>query len=193
VAKKKDQESAFRRRALYPGSFDPLTRGHLDVVASASRLFDRVYVGVIENPSKSPLFSVEERVRLIAAEAEAFPNVEVVSFKGLTVELAAKLDAPWIVRGIRSEADASSELSMARSNRLCGARPIETVFLPASPEVSFISSSLVREIAARGGKLSAFVTRGVEDALRRKLGSSGQVRVSRVARKKDRRPFPRPL
>ena len=176
MAKKKDATEALKRWALYPGSFDPVTRGHLDVIAGASRLFDQVYVGVVENPSKRPMFSVKERMAWLAREVEAFPNVKVVSFSGLTVDLAAKLNAGWIVRGIRSEADAANELSMARSNRFCGPRPLETIFLPASPEVSFISSSLVREIAARGGKLSAFVTPGVEEALRSKLGSSGSLR-----------------
>jgi pantetheine-phosphate adenylyltransferase len=152
--------------ALYPGSFDPVTRGHLDLIARAARLFARLHVGVLENPSKAPLFSAAERVALIEAETRGLPNVEVVSFGGLAVDLAAKVGAGWIVRGLRSEADAAHELSMARSNRLCGAREIETVFIPAAAEVAFISSTLVREIAARGGKLAPFVPPAVEKALR---------------------------
>ncbi len=170
------------RHALYPGSFDPVTRGHLDVIERAARLFDRVSVAVIENPSKSPLFSAPERVELlereigreIAGKLGKGRAVEVFSFTGLAVEAAARAGAAWIVRGVRSEADAAYELPMARSNRLCGSREIETVFIPASPEVSFISSTLVREIAARRGKLSPFVTRGVEKALRGKFPGSNR-------------------
>ena len=174
------------RHALYPGSFDPVTRGHLDVIVRAARLFDRVFVAVIENPSKSPLFRAAERVELlereirreigreIAGKLGKGRAVEVFSFTGLAVEAAARAGAAWIVRGVRSEADAAYELPMARSNRLCGSREIETVFIPASPEVSFISSTLVREIAARRGKLSPFVTRGVEKALRGKFPGSNR-------------------
>jgi pantetheine-phosphate adenylyltransferase len=154
--------------ALYPGSFDPVTRGHLDVIARAARLFSKLHVGVLENPSKTALFSAAERVALIEAETRGIGNVEVISFGGLAVEAAAKVGAGWIVRGLRSEADTAHEIAMARSNRLCGTRELETIFIPASAEVAFISSTLVREIAARGGKLSPFVPPNVEKALRAK-------------------------
>lgn len=157
------------RHALYPGSFDPVTRGHLDVIERAARLFDRVVVAVIENPSKAPLFNTSERVALLREETAKLEGVEILAFSGLAVEAAASVNAAWIVRGLRSETDAAYELPMARSNRLCGSREIETVFLVASPEVSFISSTLVREIAARNGRLAAFVTPAVEEALRRKV------------------------
>jgi pantetheine-phosphate adenylyltransferase len=154
--------------ALYPGSFDPVTRGHLDLIARAARLFARLHVGVLENPSKTPLFSAAERVALLEAETRGIGNVEVLSFGGLAVDAALKVGAAWIVRGLRSEADAAHEISMARSNRLCGAREVETVFIPASANVAFISSTLVREIVAQGGKLAPFVTPAVEKALRAK-------------------------
>ena len=157
------------RRALYPGSFDPVTRGHMDVIERASRLFDRLFVGVVENPSKQALFSLEERVGLLRGEVAHLRNVDVVSFSGLTVDLAARLGARWIVRGLRSPADADGELAMAHTNRHSSSSQVETVLLPASHEVAFIASSLVREIAAGGGRLAALVTPGVEKALRRKF------------------------
>jgi pantetheine-phosphate adenylyltransferase len=158
-----------KRIALYPGSFDPVTRGHLDLIARAARLFDALHVAVIENPSKKALFTAEERIRLLRDELKGIAGVEVLSFEGLAVAAAARVGASWIVRGLRSESDAAYELPMARSNRLCGEHEIETILVPASPETAFISSTLVREIAARRGKLSAFVTPPVEAALRRKL------------------------
>lgn len=156
-------------RGLSPGSFDPVTRGHLDVIFRAARLFTRLFVGVIENPSKRALFTLEERVALLGSELHGRSGIEVVSFSGLAVDAAARCGAAWIVRGIRSAEDAAYELPMAHSNRLCGSREIETLFLPARPEVAFISSTLVREIASQKGKLEAFVTPGVEEALRRKF------------------------
>lgn len=157
------------RIALYPGSFDPVTLGHLDVIGRAARLFDRIVVGVIDNPSKSALFTAEERMAMICRELEGQGDVTVKTFTGLAVEAAAQVGAQWIVRGLRSAADALYELPMAHSNHHCGKVEIETIFVAASPEVSFISSSLVREIAARGGRLGAFVTSAVEDKLREKL------------------------
>lgn len=155
--------------ALYPGSFDPVTRGHLDVIWRAGKLFERLYIGVIANPTKTPLFGVEERVELIRKELGGNKQVEVVSFEDLTVQAAARVGAAWIVRGVRSAADTAYELPMAHSNRFCGEKEIETLLLPASPQVSFISSTLVRQIAAGKGSLSPFVTEAVEEALRRKF------------------------
>lgn len=157
------------RIALCPGSFDPVTRGHLDVISRASQLFDRVVVAVIDNPAKSALFDVDERLDMLRRELKGMDSVEVIRFSGLTVEAAREQSARWIVRGIRSAADAMYELPMAHSNRVCGTAPIETIFIAASADVSFVSSSLVREIAARGGRLGAFVTPTVEKALRAKL------------------------
>lgn len=163
------------RRAIYPGSFDPPTRGHLDVVERARGLFDLLYVAVLENPAKAPLFTIEERVELLEEELEGRGGVRVVSFRGLTVDLARRLGVRWIVRGLRSGTEAERELALARSNRAIGdpgdpsAEGVETVFLPARAEISFIESRLVREIAAGGGDLQPFVTPKVEAALRRKL------------------------
>ena len=159
-------------RAIYPGTFDPVTLGHLDVIRRAARLFAQLHVVVMDNPSKKPLIPGPERVRLVAEEVADLPGVRVSYEDGLAVEVAARLGAAWIVRGLRSEEDAAREIAMARSNRLCGSKEIETVFLAASPEVAFISSTLVREIAARGGKLSPFVSPRVEEVLRRKRSKS---------------------
>ena len=173
MAKKQRNVSRPERRALCPGSFDPITRGHLDVISRAAGLFDRLYVAVAASATKRPLFTLAERVRLARRELVSFGNVEVMSFDGLTVDLAARLGAGWIVRGIRSGEDASRELAMAQSNRLCGPEEIHTVFLPASPHVAFVASSLVREIAALGGSLEPFVTGRVAAALRKKFSRRG--------------------
>jgi len=160
-------------RALYPGTFDPVTLGHLDLIRRAARLFAELHVAVMDNPSKKPLLAGPERVRLVSEEVADIANVRVSYEDGLAVEVAARLGAAWIVRGLRSEEDAAREIAMARSNRLCGSKEIETVFLAASPEVAFISSTLVREIAARGGKLARFVPPRVEEMLRRRYGPGG--------------------
>lgn len=160
------------REAVYPGSFDPVTKGHLDVIDRALVLFDRLTVGVLDNPQKSGLFSTEERVALLRAELEG-RAVEVVTFAGLAANFAAERGATWILRGLRSSEDAGYELPMALSNRLCGRQRVETVFLPSAPEVAFVSSRLVREIAANGGQLGAFVPVAVEAALRRRCGAKG--------------------
>lgn len=165
------------RRALYPGSFDPVTRGHLDVIVRAATLFERLWVGVLDNPGKVACFDTEERIGLVreslrelGADAGLDPSaVEVVSFRGLTVDLAARLGAGWLVRGVRRSEDAADELPMAWSNRICGSRRVETVLLPTSHDLAFISSRLVRQIAAGGGRLESFVTPGVERALRRRF------------------------
>jgi pantetheine-phosphate adenylyltransferase len=159
------------RVAVYPGSFDPVTRGHLDIVERARGLFDTLYVAVLENSAKEALFDVDERRALLAAELEGLEGVKVVTFEGLTVDLAVKVEAGWIVRGLRSAADAADELPMARTNRLCGKRPLETVLIPSGSGVEWIASRLVREIAAAGGVLSEFVTPRVEAALRKRFGA----------------------
>jgi pantetheine-phosphate adenylyltransferase len=163
------------RTAICPGSYDPVTRGHLDIIARAARLFDTLHVAVVGNPGKKGLFSVAERLELVVreiGEIEKTGRIEVISFDGLTVELATRLGARWIVRGLRSAEDAGYELPMALSNRRCGEDEVETAFLAASAEVSYISSTLVRQIASKGGRLDAFVTPGVEKALREKFPGS---------------------
>jgi pantetheine-phosphate adenylyltransferase len=158
------------RSALCPGSFDPVTRGHLDVIRRAADLFDRLYVGVVENPRKTPLFSASERVALLRQELQDLAAIEIISFQGITIDLAEELGARWIVRGVRSGRDAEHELLMAGTNRAASPSGVETVLLPSRPEVAFIASRYVRQIAAEGGDVSAMVTPAVEKALRRKLG-----------------------
>jgi pantetheine-phosphate adenylyltransferase len=161
------------RIAVFPGSFDPVTRGHLDVIARAAALFDRLVVAVLANPDKRPLLPEDERVALIEKETEALGNVSARTFRGLVVHLAEEIDARWIVRGVRSASDAAFELPMALSNRICGRREVETIFIPTRAEYEFISSRLVREIARGGGDLRPFVTPAVARALKKRLQASG--------------------
>ena len=165
-----------KRIAVFPGSFDPVTRGHLDVIGRAAEIFDRLVVGVVGNPGKRPLLPAEDRVALIAREVRRLRNVEVRAFEGLAVHLAGEVGAGWIVRGLRSASDAAFELPMALSNRLCGRRRVETVLLPTRPELQFISSRLVREIAAEGGELDPFVTPSVARKLRSLFPPAGPAR-----------------
>lgn len=159
-------------RALIPGSYDPVTRGHLDVIRRSALLFDSLFVAVVRNPEKSACFPVEERLALLRTELDGVAGVEIVAFDGLAVDLASRLGARWIVRGLRSAEDAGYELPMAHSNRVCGREEIETVFLPTSAGLAFISSRLVRQIATEGGELAAFVTPRVEAALRARFPRS---------------------
>ncbi len=163
--------SRSRRVAVFPGSFDPVTRGHLDVIARAAQLFDRVVVGVLDNPEKSSLLPASERLSLLSAEIEGLEGVSARTFSGLTVDFAAATGADWILRGLRSSADAGYELPMAHTNRLCGPAPVETIFIPTRPEFAFISSTLVRQIAAEGGTIAPLVTAPVERALRAVFGA----------------------
>ncbi len=157
-----------RRVAIYPGSFDPLTNGHLNLIARGSRLFDYLIVAVLTNTDKQPLFSVEERLAMMTGVFSRFPNVEVDSFEGLLVDYAARRDAGVILRGIRAISDYESELQMAHINRRL--RPeTETVFLMASEEFSFISSRMIKEIIKLGGDVKQFVPEAVLGCLRAKL------------------------
>jgi pantetheine-phosphate adenylyltransferase len=154
------------RVAIYPGSFDPITNGHLDLIARGSKLVDRLIVAVLGNRSKDPLFSVEERMELISSVAK-FPNVEVAAFSGLLADFAAARGATMILRGIRAVSDYELEWQMALMNRRL--RPgIETVFLTAGEEYSFISSKLVKEVASLGGNVSGIVPATVEARLKQK-------------------------
>ena len=158
--------SQYSRVAIYPGSFDPITNGHLDLIARGSKLADRLIVAVLGNRSKQPLFSVDERMELISAVAK-FPNVEVAAFDGLLADFAAAKGASMILRGIRAVSDYELEWQMALMNRRL--RPeIETVFLTAGEEYSFISSKLVKEVASLGGNISGIVPAVVEARLKQK-------------------------
>ena len=150
--------------AVYPGSFDPITNGHLDVIERAAHMFDRVIVAVAHNPEKSPMFSPEERVELARAAARKLKNVDVEEFEGLLVKYARERGATVLVRGLRAVADFEFEFQMALMNRKLDGT-VETIFLMPKDEYTFISSRLVKEIAGLGGDVSAFVPADVQRAL----------------------------
>ena len=154
--------------ALCPGTFDPVTNGHLDILERASRLFDAVVVAVLENPAKEPLFAAEERVTMLKEAVAGLENVEVDSFSGLLVEYATQREARIIVKGLRAVSDFDYELQMAQMNhRLAG---VETCFVPTSPKWSYLSSSLVKEIAGYGADIHGLVPDNVRERLQEKLG-----------------------
>jgi pantetheine-phosphate adenylyltransferase len=146
--------------AIYPGSFDPITLGHLDIIERGCKLFDTVVVAVLRNPSKSPLFSVQERIEQIRLCTQHLSNVEVDSFAGLTVEYARLKNAQVLLRGLRVLSDFEKELQMAHTNQTLWDE-IETVFLATSNEYSFLSSSVVKEIAKFGGSVNHLVPQQV--------------------------------
>ncbi|MFC3351341.1 pantetheine-phosphate adenylyltransferase [Streptomyces echinoruber] len=155
------------RRAVCPGSFDPITNGHLDIIARASRLYDEVYVAVMINKSKKGLFDIEERIDLIRRVTAEYENVRVESFHGLLVDFCKQRDIPAIVKGLRAVSDFDYELQMAQMNN--GLSGVETLFVPTNPTYSFLSSSLVKEVAAWGGDVSHLVPPAVLEALTAKL------------------------
>ena len=157
--------------ALYPGSFDPITNGHLDLIQRGSRLFDRLIVSILRNDAKAPLFSVEERVEMLHEVVQVYPNVEVDSFDGLLVDHAAERSATVLLRGIRAISDYEYELQMALMNRRL-APSVETVFLMAHEAYSFISSRLVKEVFSLGGNVSGLVPPSVEARLQKHLFNS---------------------
>ncbi len=153
---------------VYPGSFDPVTRGHVDVVRRAASVFGRVIVAVASNVRKSATFSVDERVEMLKDALEGIPGVEVDAFEGLLVDYLDHTDAKVVIRGVRAVSDYEFEFQMAHMNRQL--RPgIETVFLVAGPEEFFISSSAVKEVACFGGDVSTFVPACVEARLRARM------------------------
>ncbi|WP_324282446.1 pantetheine-phosphate adenylyltransferase [Cyanobacterium aponinum UTEX 3221] len=151
--------------AIYPGSFDPITLGHLDLIKRSSILFEKVIVAVLKNPNKKPLFSIEKRVQQITKCVNNIPNVEVDSFTGLTVEYAKKKQAGVLLRGLRVMSDFEQELQMAHINKTL-ANSLETVFLATNTELSFISSSVVKEIAKFGGEIEHLVPPNIAEDLR---------------------------
>ncbi len=154
--------------AVYPGSFDPLTNGHLDIITRASKMFDRVIVGVLKNSSKSPAFSVEERVDFIKRTTKHLKNVEAVSFNGLLVDFARQNNCKVIIKGLRALSDFEYEFQMALANK-SQADEIETFFLTTSQEYMFLSSSIVKELARYNGDLSTLVPKEIENEILNKL------------------------
>lgn len=156
------------RRAVYPGSFDPVTNGHLDIIERAASLFDEVLVGVARNEAKSALFAVEERVRLLEANVGRYPNVRICSFNGLLVDFARAQSAQVVIRGLRAISDFEFEFQMALMNRKLDPE-IETIFLMPKEDCTYLSSRIVKEIARLGGAVTSFVPDSVAQALRNKF------------------------
>jgi pantetheine-phosphate adenylyltransferase len=157
------------RRAVCPGSFDPVTNGHLDIIRRAARLFDEVIVGVLVNPNKQGLFSVDERLTMLGDVVTGLDNVKVEAFEGLLVDFCRDHDIDAIVKGLRAVSDFDTELQMAQMNASLSG--VETVFVPTSPEWSFLASSLVKEVARFGGDVSGLVPSEVLTRLTERLGS----------------------
>jgi pantetheine-phosphate adenylyltransferase len=155
-------------RAIYPGSFDPVTNGHLDLIERGAKIFGRLTVAVLRNSDKQPLFSLNERLEMLQHVTKQYPNVEVDSFDGLLVEYAKRLDAQVLLRGIRAVSDYEYELQMAMMNRRLEPN-LETVFMLPAEAYSYLSSRLVREIAQLGGSLHGLVPPEVEQRLRSKV------------------------
>ena len=155
-------------RAIYAGSFDPVTFGHLDIIVRASRVVEELVVGVLNNRAKSPLFSVEERVKMLEEVTKEYPNVKIRSFTGLLVEFAKECEARVIVRGLRAITDFDYELQMAQTNRIMSPS-LDTIFLTTSLEYAYLSSTTVKEVAGFGGNISAFVPPFVEKKIQERM------------------------
>jgi pantetheine-phosphate adenylyltransferase len=155
-------------RAVYPGSFDPVTNGHIDLIQRSAALFDKVIVAILRNTEKTPLFTVEERIEMLEDSTRDLKNVSVTSFEGLLVDYAERIGVSVIVRGIRAVSDYEYELQMALMNRRLSNR-IETVFMLPAESYSFLSSKLVKEIAGLGGAITGFVPPDVERRVRQKF------------------------
>ncbi len=161
------------RKAVYPGSFDPVTFGHLDIIERASRVVDEVIVAVLVNSSKNPLFTIEERVSMLQQVTEHFSNVRIETFQGLTVDFARKIGANIMVRGLRAVSDFESEMQIAQTNHSLNPE-IDTVFFTTSLEYAFLSSTIVREVASYGSDVSNMVPDAVAKKLRERFGGEGR-------------------
>ena len=150
--------------AVYPGSFDPVTLGHFDIIMRTSQTMDRVVIGVLNNQAKKPLFTVEERVEMLKSVTQPFSNVEIQCFDGLTIDFARKNHAQVIIRGLRAVTDFEYELQLAQTNRVI-APEIDTMFLATSLKYSYLSSSIVNEIASLGGEIGEFLDRQVAEKM----------------------------
>lgn len=144
------------RRAIYPGSFDPVTFGHIDMIERSAKMVDELLVAVLNNSAKNPLFSVKERVSMLEEITNHLPNVKVTSFDGLLIDYAKKVDASIIIRGLRAVTDFEYELQIAQTNRIVNPN-VDTLFLTTSLEYAYLSSTIVKEVASYGGDISHFV------------------------------------
>lgn len=157
------------RKAIYPGSFDPVTLGHLDIITRSAKLVDHLIVGVLNNSSKTPLFSVDERVNMLKEVTKDLDNVEIMSFSGLLVDFARGHNVSTIIRGLRAVTDFEYELAMSQTNRVA-APEIDTVFLTTGLKYAYLSSSIVKEMAMYGGDISHFVPEAVIKEVYKKYG-----------------------
>ena len=155
-------------RAIYPGSFDPVTFGHLDIITRSSKIVDELIIGVLMNKAKTPLFSVEERVKMLKEVTKDLDNIRIVPFDGLLVEFASRMNAGLVIRGLRAITDFEYELQMSQTNRKV-APEVDTIFFTTSLEYAYLSSSIVKEVAQYGGDISAFVAEPVEKAIKQKF------------------------
>lgn len=158
------------KRAVYPGSFDPVTYGHLDVIKRAASVFDELIVSILNNKEKKPLFSLEERVKILKKATEDLPNVKVDSFSGLLIDYAKEKDIHVAIRGLRAITDFEYELQIAQTNRILSKESLDTMFFTTSLEYSYLSSSSVKEIASFGGDISMCVPDFVADMVYNKFG-----------------------
>ena len=170
VDKRKRENQLSEKIAVVPGSFDPITNGHLDIIKRAADVFDIVYVAVLNNSSKQPLFNVEERILLIAEVTKQFPNIRIESSSGLLIEYAQQKKAQAIVRGLRAVSDFEYEMQITSMNRVLDEH-IETFFIMTKNQYSFLSSSIVKEVAKYGGNVSELVPKVVEQALKEKFNT----------------------
>ena len=157
------------KKALYSGSFDPMTNGHLDIITRSAKMFDKLIVGVIHNPNKTPLFTVEERVDMIYKAIGNLPNVEVEEFTGLLADYVNENNFDAVVRGLRATTDFEYEIQMAQMNSKLFSPGTESVFLMTSPEYSFISSSIIKEVVALNGSVDGLVPPVVLDEIKKKF------------------------
>ena len=155
-------------RAIYPGSFDPVTLGHLDIIRRSASIADELIVGILNNKAKTPLFSVGERVKMLEEVTKDFQNVKIIPFEGLLVEFAKQMDAKVIVRGLRAITDFEYELQMSQTNQKIEPE-IETLFLTTSLEFSFLSSTTVKEVASFGGDITQFVPEVIVKKIKEKI------------------------
>ena len=174
------------RRAIYPGTFDPVTNGHLDIIQRAVRLFDELVVAVAANPQKEPLLPLDVREKLVRRSVRGMRMVSVTTFQGLLVDLARELDAVAVVRGLRAVSDFEMEFQMALANRQLYAG-CESVYLMPSAEHTFVSSTIIRNIALHGGRVRRFVPAFVEESLRAQMGKTRPASRARTRTKRKSR------